>query len=283
MDCWMNGVYQKCNELQISPFDHGFLYGVGFFETFRTYDGRVLQFEAHMRRLGEALAEFRIDFPYTADEVLTVIRELDARAGGQDGYFRINVSAGVHDIGLAPSQYRTPNVIVFRKALAAVARGTEKHAVWLTTLRNQPESRLRHKSHNYLNNVRARLELPSLKEHEGLFVTEDGYVAEGITSNVFWIKDETLFTPSLETGILSGTTRSFVMELARKEGLCIMEGLYSKEDIESAEEVFITNAVQEIVPIAAIESISYAGATGVYYQRLHQLYVDAVNDLKEGE
>ena len=49
---------------------------------------------------------------------------------------------------------------------------------------------------------------------EGLFVTKDGFVAEGVTSNVFWMKDGELFTPAIETGILPGTTRSFVMEIA---------------------------------------------------------------------
>ena len=77
---------------------------------------------------------------------------------------------------------------------------------------------MRHKSHNFLNNVRGRLELPSLKELEGLFLTEEGYVAEGVTSNVFWMKDGTLFTPSIETGILPGTTRAFMIELARSVG-----------------------------------------------------------------
>ncbi len=91
--------------------------------------------------------------------------ELDELNGGQDGYFRLNVSAGVHDIGLAPSSYASPNVILFRKELAPAVRGTEKKAVWLETTRNKPESTVRHKSHNFLNNVRGRLELPSLKEY----------------------------------------------------------------------------------------------------------------------
>ena len=101
----------------------------------------------------------------------------------------MNVSAGVHDIGLAPSVISAPNVILFRKELAPTVRGTEKKAVWLETPRNRPESVVRHKSHNFLNNVRGRLELPSLKEMEGLFLTEEGFVAEGVTSNVFWMKD----------------------------------------------------------------------------------------------
>ena len=73
----------------------------------------------------------------------------------------------MHDIGLAPSLYAVPNVILFRKDLAPSIRGTEKKAVWLETPRNRPESAVRHKSHNFLNNVRGRLELPSLRRWKG--------------------------------------------------------------------------------------------------------------------
>ena len=146
------------------------------------------------------------------------MRKLNDSAGGEDGYFRLNVSAGVHDIGLAPSSYQSPNVILFRKDLPAIRSGTEKSGVWLETPRNRPESAVRHKSHNFLNNVRGRLELPSLRDHEGLFVTEEGFVAEGVTSNVFWMKGGELFTPAIETGIFPGTTRAFVMELAELAG-----------------------------------------------------------------
>ena len=117
-----------------------------------------------MDRLHTALTEYRITMPYDETEILAAVRKLDDLTGGQDGYFRLNVSAGVHDIGLAPSSYASPNVILFRKELAPTVRGTEKKAVWLDTTRNKPESTVRHKSHNFLNNVRGRLELPSLKE-----------------------------------------------------------------------------------------------------------------------
>ena len=77
-----------------------------------------------------------------------------------------------------------------------------------------------------LNNVRGRLELPSLKEMEGLFVTEEGFVAEGVTSNIFWVKDGVLFTPAIETGILPGTTRAFIIECAKFAGITVNEGFY---------------------------------------------------------
>ena len=154
--------------------------------------------------------------------------------------------------------------------------------VWLDTARNDPESRVRHKSHNFLNNVRGRLELPSLKEHEGLFLTKDGFVAEGVTSNVFWMKDGELFTPAIETGILPGTTRAFIVEMAEMDGIIVNEGFYRQKEVEAADELFVTNAIQEIVPLASIGGKSLPGATGVYYQKLHNLYRRAIENMKEG-
>lgn len=278
MLCWMNGEYLPAGDLLISPFDHGFLYGVGFFETFRTYSGHVFLYQQHMERLRQALEEYRIAMPYTEQDLLTVIRKLDEAAGGMDGYFRLNVSAGVNDIGLAPNAYGTPNVILFRKGLPAVGKNPAKDGVWLKTPRNEPESAIRHKSHHFLNNVGGRLELPSLREVEGLFLTNEGYVAEGITSNVFWMKAGCLYTPSIETGILPGTTRAFLIELAKSIGMTVKEGFYSKQEVESADEVFVTNAIQELVPLKSITGTSLPGGGGVHYQRLHKLYRQAIQE-----
>ena len=282
MLCWMNGEFEQADKLRISPFDHGFLYGAGFFETFRTYGGRVFLFKEHMERLRAALHEYRIAMPYSDEDILRAIQGLHDRSDGSDGYFRLNVSAGVHDIGLAPNEYRSPNVILFRKELAVVPRGTEKKAVWLETERNLPESRVRHKSHNFLNNIRGRLELPSLKEMEGIFLTARGHVAEGVTSNVFWVKDGALYTPSIETGILPGITRSFILETGKRAGMSVHVGLFTNSEVERADEVFVSNSVQELVPLSGVGERSLPGASGIYYQKLHQLYVQAVDGIKEG-
>ncbi|AOV09010.1 4-amino-4-deoxychorismate lyase [Sporosarcina ureilytica] len=265
-------------ELKISPFDHGFLYGAGFFETFRTYEGHVFLFTEHMNRLRQALGDYRISMPYENKEILTVIRKLNEAAGGKDGYFRLNVSAGVHDIGLAPTSYPKPNVIVFRKELPNVKQGASKEGVWLMTPRNEPESSIRHKSHHFLNNIGGRLELPSLKDYEGLFLTKDGFVAEGVTSNVFWVKDGELYTPSIKTGILPGTTRAFVLQVAESMGMTIREGFYSKEDVEVADELFVTNAIQELVPLHSIAEIRLPGNEGPYYRKLQAHYRTAIEE-----
>lgn len=273
MDAWKNGKIYSRNELTISAYDHGFLYGLGFFETFRTYEGQVFLFDEHWMRLCRALADFRMTMPYDKETIIAAIENLTKENNGEDGYFRLNISAGVHDIGLQPSQYEEPTVILFRKALHITPRGTEKSAIWLKTTRNSPESADRHKSHHFANNVQARFEIESLATHEGVFLTAEGYVAEGVTSNIFWVKDKKIYTPSLKTGILAGITREWILHNFEVE-----EGLFTKDVLEAADEVFITNAVQEIVPIKELDGKQFLGNHGPVYTVLHDAYVKCIQE-----
>lgn len=282
MLCWIDGEYLDSSQLRISPFDHGFLYGLGFFETFRTYEGEAPFLQEHMKRLEKALQYFHIHMPYPVEELRTVIKRLNESSDG-DGYFRLNVSAGPHDIGLQPTNYTEPTVILFRKPLLERPRGKGKEGIWLETLRNTAEGVYRFKSHHYGNNVLARFEVPNLADYEGFFLTEDGFVAEGITSNVFWVKNDILYTPSLETGILGGITRSSVMSLAADLGVTVEEGKYKPWALEQAEECFVTNAVQELVPIERIGSAIFKGSAGRVYNRLHDAYIAQILQRIKGE
>ena len=276
MQCWMNGNYMAAQDLRISPFDHGFLYGLGFFETFRTYRGQVFCWEEHMERLQHALSQYHIHLTYSENVLLEVVQQLNQLAGGQDGYFRLNVSAGEHNIGLQPTEYRQPNVIIFRKELQDTPRGTEKIAQWLTTTRNTPEQGVRVKSHHYGNNVLGRFEMPSLAKQEGFFLTEQGYVAEGVTSNLFWIKNDILYTPSLETGILPGIIRAWIIEKANVLDIEVQQGFYTKEDLLQSTECFITNSVQEFVPISSLDNQRFLGNKGPIYSLLHGAFIQEV-------
>lgn len=273
MDAWKDGRLYRAEDLVVSAYDHGFLYGLGFFETFRTYNGQVFLWDAHWNRLCRALEDFRVAMPYEERDILSAVEALTAANNMEDGYFRLNISAGIHDIGLQPTHYKKPTVILYRKALHIAPRGTEKSAVWLDTIRNTPESGIRHKSHHYANNVHARFEVESLASCEGFFLTSEGFVAEGITSNIFWSSNGKVYTPSLETGILAGTTREWMMNCSLFE---IEEGFFTKEVLEKADEVFITNAVQEIIPIKQIEGIRFLGNTGAVYKALHEAYTRCI-------
>ncbi|WP_313894879.1 aminodeoxychorismate lyase [Psychrobacillus sp.] len=274
MDAWKDGKLCRADELMVSAYDHGFLYGLGFFETFRTYDGQAFLWDEHWCRLSKALADYRISLPYDKEMILEAVEALAEANNGEDGYYRLNISAGVHDIGLQPDQYEKPTVILFRKLLHVTPRGTEKSAALLQTPRNSPESAVRHKSHHFANNVQARFEVESLAKTEGIFLTSDGFVAEGITSNIFWVKEGRIFTPSLETGILAGITREWIIQ---NSTISVEEGLYTLDMLEDAEELFISNAVQELVPIKNLGAKQYLGNKGPVYTMLHELYVQQVH------
>lgn len=129
----------------------------------------------------------------------------------------------------------------------------------------------------------ARFEVPNLADYEGFFLTETGFIAEGITSNIFWLKDDILYTPSLDTGILGGITRKQVIQLAKKLGFIVKEGMYKAAELEQADECFVTNAVQELVPIYKIGDNMFKGAAGQAYQKLHETYVDEILQRIKGE
>lgn len=283
MICWMNGQFMEEQNVTISPFDHGFLYGLGFFETFRTVTGQVPFIKEHYERLSNALKVYRIQMPFTLEQLRGIVTELVQQNGGEDGYFRVNVSAGEQAIGLAPDHYDRPNAIVFQKQLLLSTPHVEKSARWLSIRRNSPEGPFRTKGHAYGNNVLARFELPNLATEEGFFLTESGYVAEGITSNIFWVNNGTLYTPSVEAGILNGVTRQIVLRLAQKENIVVNEGLFTKESVEQAQEVFVTTAIQGLVPISSLDGVSRIGASGNIYCTLHTAYMNEIEYRLKGE
>ncbi|WP_413301758.1 aminodeoxychorismate lyase [Bacillus sp. 1P10SD] len=269
---YLNGQFISKEEAKISPFDHGFLYGLGLFETFRVYDGHPFLLDDHVERLNKGLAELSIEQKYTREQINKILQELLERNRLTNAYIRLNVSAGLGEVGLQVEPYLQPNLIIFPKRLSPGGELIEKKAVLLKLKRNSPEGNQRLKSHHYLNNVLAKREIGDFPDVEGIFLDEHGYLAEGIVSNLFWIKGNVLYTPSLHTGILNGITRQFVIQLGWKNNLQIQEGLYSIKEVLEADEMFVTNSIQEIVPITSFEGRNFPGKEGQWVQQFHQDY-----------
>lgn len=274
MFLYLNGTIVKEEEAVISPFDHGFLYGLGVFETFRVYNGHCFLLGDHINRLNLALKEMDIQYSVSMEQVKEIVQALLLKNKIQNARIRLNVSAGKAPLGLQGEAYEEPNVIVFMNPLSkAGSELAEKEAILLKTPRNTPETAFRLKSHHYLNNIAGKKEMKNEPDAEGLFLTREGYMAEGLVSNIFWIKNEVLYTPDVNTGILNGITRQFVMKLAKNLKIVVVEGFFKPEELYDAEEVFLTNSIQEIVAISRVKNIaSFAGAKGIITNKLFQEY-----------
>ncbi len=257
MKLWWNGTIIDETEAVIPITDHGFLYGIGLFETFRTYGGgKPFLLERHIERLRAGCEELRIAYAPDADAVRTAVAETLRANGLSDGYVRWSVSAGAAPLGLpSAAGYAAPNVAILTKPLpAGEAQPKELHLLALP--RSGPEGgAVRRKSFHYMNNILGKWELAERTSSplaEGLFADGQGILVEGIVSNVFWAREGTLFTPSIATGCLPGITRDVVVELARASGLSVVEGRFDWEAIARADEAFVTNSVQEVVPVSAL-------------------------------
>ncbi len=184
-----------------------------------------------------------------------------------DAYVRLNISAGMGEIGLRTDPYLAPTTIIYVKPIGQPVR-KEKQGMILKLRRNSPEGPIRLKSHHYLNNILAKREVGNDPSVEGIFLSQEGFLAEGIVSNLFWVKNGEIFTPSLSTGILNGITRQYIMNAAKNLGISVMEGSFVKKDLLDADEVFVTNSIQEIVPLHHVEHVEYPGLKGSITERL---------------
>jgi 4-amino-4-deoxychorismate lyase len=251
----INGEIMKEKEATISIFEHGFMYGLGAFETIRVYQGHPFLFHDHINRLEKSIAQLGIKMISDWREgILESVFDLLERNKLDNAYVRINISAGVGSLGLQVDQYEQPTIIIYTKPLALENDVQKEKALQkLTVRRNTPEGSFRIKSHHFLNNVLGKREVGNDTGIEGFFLTKEGYVAEGVVSNLFWVKAGVLYTPAISTGILGGITRKFILCLAKKQGIRIKVGKFTLEQLLSCDEAFVTNSIQEIVPVKKVQ------------------------------
>lgn len=279
MKFWMNGKVVAKKSLQLSPFDHGLLYGHGCFETFRSYRGHVPLLHYHYERLLQTLNVLKINFPYSEEIIEKAVNQLLAQMNGPDCVFRLTVTAGEWQ----EDGYSKPNVWMTAAMLSSTARGVEKRGKWLSVRHRGRADQLDVRGFHYSDLRCGQMELADATKYEGLLLNEQELVTEGVRSNIFWVKNDILYTPSLSLGIVKGITREWVITLAREIGIEVREGEFDRGEVESAHEVFLTNAVDEFIPLSQIGRYKFAGSVGSLYNRLHQAYVYILEQQLKGD
>lgn len=277
---WMyNGQLYEENELKIPANDHGFLYGVGLFETFRVYDGVPFLFNEHLARIQNGLPLIGINYQIEQKVFKEELQILLNANNLENAYVRLTITAGTAPLGLPTEMYQNPSVLWQIKNLGPLEDELPiKNAYILKQKQNLPETNIRLKSLNFLNNVLAKQEITTLKNTEGFFLNTDGFLAEGIVSNIFFVREGQIYTPSIETGILNGITRQYVIKLSKENNFTVNEGFYHIEDIFTADEVFITNSIQEIVRIVSVNDKIFSTNNSSLTSFLASLYKQSIKE-----
>ncbi|WP_248895957.1 aminotransferase class IV [Haloplanus halobius] len=265
MQYHVNGDLVPASEATVSVEDRGFLYGDAAFETLRAYGGTVFEWDAHRERLVNTCDTLGMGSAVPADIHDRITATLDANDLA-DAYVRVSVTRGVQAGKLTPDPAVEPSVIVIVKPLPR--GGVTGEDVWdapatvrTVDTRRIPEAAMPadSKTHNYLDGILARLELRGTDADEALVRSVDGAVAEGATSNVFFVDGGALRTPALSEPILPGVTRRIVLDLADEMGIPVETGTYGVESIRTADEAFLTNTTWEVRPVATVDDDRVGG------------------------
>ncbi len=242
----------------VSVFDHGLLYGDGVFEGIRSYNGLVFKLREHLDRLYESAHTLMLDVPMTKAQLeKAVIQTLKANQL-KDAYIRLVVTRGPGDLGLDPRKCKKATLFIIADKIVLYPKAyyeTGLKIATVPTVRNHPEAlNPQIKSLNYLNNILAKIEATNAGVDEALLLNTQGYVTECTAENIFFVNGNCLKTPPPYVGILKGITRETVMRLAHEAGLCVCEEVFTRHDLYSADEVFLTGTACEIVPVIKIDN-----------------------------
>lgn len=276
-----NGVLGPAEEARVSIFDRGFLYGDSIFEVLRTYGGKPFREREHLERLERSAGRVLIELPAP----LAVFSEEIARtleaAGNEESYLRVVVTRGSGPLSYDPATAENPLRLVVVVPLPKQPQSLYEDGVAVRLVRsNRPTDdtgAAGAKAGNYLANLLAVHEARSSGGYEAIFVGPGGQVVEGASSNIFVVKDGCVRTPRPEAGILEGITRATILEVAKTEGIELVEGVLFPRDLYDADEVFITSSLREVVPVVDVDARAVAdGRPGAMTTRLHSAFRRAV-------
>lgn len=223
-------------------------YGEGVFETFRYRNSLPVLIDTHLSRMERGASLLQIPFP-AREYIAGLVNKAVLESGLGDRCVKICLLSNGTSTFYETASSSQVLIIIKEYSLPSPSVRLKPNSFKIIS-----ESPLRAvKSMNYLGNVVARREALGLGFDEALFVNEKEEVVECSASNIFWFKDKTLFTPSVDSGCLPGATRDLILSLVGSLDMQIKKGRYLLKDLVAAEFVFITNSLLGCVPVSEVD------------------------------
>lgn len=281
---WYNGKLVPWKKATVHVLAHALHYGSTVFEGERVYatpQGPVIfRLKDHTRRLFDSAKIYRMEIPYSPDEINAACKEVIVANGLNKGaYMRPFAFRGYGEIGVAPKNQPPIETVIaaFEWGAYLGAEGLENGidvcvSSWQRLAPNTIPS-LGKAAGNYLSSQLISLEAKRLGFAEGIGLGVDGGVSEGAGENLFLIRDGVICTPALANSILQGITRDTVVTLARAHGFEVREQTIPRELLYLADEIFLTGTAAEITPVRSVDRITIgAGKRGPITETLQAAF-----------
>ena len=283
---WIDGEMVDWKDANIHVLSHVVHYGTSVFEGIRAYSNEkgvaVFRLKEHVQRLFDSAKIYKIDIPYTQEEIEEAILET-VRVNELDGcYIRPIVFRGYGELGVNPLNCPV-NVVIAAWEWGSylgeegMANGVD---IGVSSWRKPaPDTfpALAKCSANYMNSQLAKLEAIDNGYDEAIMLDYEGHVSEGSGENIFLVEGEKLFTPAMSSSNLKGITRDSIMAIANDLGYEVVEEVISRERLYSANEVFFTGTAAEVTPIRSIDHRTIGiGKRGPISEKIQSAFFDIV-------
>lgn len=277
MIVYLNREYVSLEEARISPLDRGFLMADGVYEVTSVIGGKLIDFDAHMARLENSLSELRLQLGCPRDDLLSIHRRLIERNGVTEGgvYLQVSRGAGLERDFLWPDPAEvTPTVFLFAFQKTLVESPL---ALKGSKVKSVPDLRWKRrdiKTVQLLYSSQAKT-LAHADGFDDVWMTENGLVTEGSSSNAHIVVKGSIITRPLSNDILHGIVRASLLRYAADEAFTIEERAFSVAEAQAANEAFATSSTSLVQPVVEIDGVSIGnGKVGPVAQRLRQIYLE---------
>ncbi|HWO55988.1 MAG TPA: branched-chain amino acid transaminase [bacterium] len=279
---WMNGEFVDWDDARIHILSHVVHYGSSVFEGLRCYKNArgsaIFRLQDHTKRLFNSAKIYRMEVPYTPDEINAAIIELISLNNLEECYIRPVIYRGYGSMGVNPAGCPVDVAIAvwnWGKYLGPEALENGVNVCVSSWSRMAPNTfpALAKTAANYMNSQLIKMEAIANGYVEGIALDTAGYISEGSGENVFLVHNGVLSTPPVASSVLSGITRDTVMRLAEEMGIKVLEERLPREALYIADEVFLSGSAAEITPIASVDRIPIGnGRRGPITKRLQERY-----------
>ncbi|KLU67924.1 aminodeoxychorismate lyase [Desulfosporosinus acididurans] len=237
----------------ISSQDRLFLFGYGLFETLLITESGPLFSDLHWNRMQEGASFLNLKFLDQSEWTKSIQEFIRHNPASFPFALRITLSGGSPGTDLPAQLFFNVRPLPYRPE--QYLRGIKLHL--LSAPRNEHSPLAAIKSTNYLENLLAKETALRFGADEGIWLNTKGYLTEGTMSNLFFIKKNKLFTPSLASGCLPGTRRHIIIKLAEILNIPTEEGLFTVEELLASDEIFVTNALMGLMPVCCVDDVSF--------------------------
>jgi branched-chain amino acid aminotransferase len=284
---WFNGKLVDWKDANIHVLSHVVHYGSSVFEGIRCYNTKkgpaVFRLQDHMQRLLNSGKIYRMDIPYTVDELCQATMDTIKANKLKECYIRPIAFRGYSELGVYPLNCPVETVIAAWGWGQYLGEEALENGVDLgvsTWRRMAPDTmpNMAKAGSNYMNSQLAKMESVMNGYDEAIMLDYQGMVSEGSGENIFLVKDEVLYTPPVSSSLLGGITRDSIMEIARDMELEVREETLPREMLYVADEVFLTGTAAELTPIRSIDKITVGeGKRGEITKKLQETFFKVLN------